>query len=54
LKRKASKFKSEELRKYISEKPEATLAEIAAEFKGSRSGGFDALKREKISLKKQQ
>jgi transposase len=52
LERKPRKYESEKLRTYIAENPEATLAEIAAEFGGSPSGAFDALKREKISLKK--
>jgi transposase len=54
LERKPRKFESEKLRAYILENPEATLAEIAKEFNGSPSGAFDALEREKITLKKQQ
>jgi transposase len=54
LERKPRKFETEKLRAYIAENPEATLAEIAAEFGGSVSGAFDALEREKITLKKQQ
>jgi transposase len=54
LSRKARKFESEKLRAYMEENPEATLAEIANEFGGWPSGAFDALKREKISLKKLQ
>ena len=54
LSRKPRKFESEKLRAYIKENPEATLAEIAKEFGGSKSGAFDALAREKITLKKQQ
>jgi transposase len=51
---KPRKFESEKLRAYVKENPEATLAEIAKEFDGSPSGAFDALEREKITLKKQQ
>ena len=54
LKRSPRKFESEKLRTYINENPEATLKEIAKEFGGSKSGAFDALEREKITLKKQQ
>ena len=54
LKRKPRKYDSEKLRAYIAENPEATLAEIAEAFGGSPSGAFDALEREKITLKKQQ
>jgi transposase len=54
LSRKPRKYESEKLRAYIAENPEATLAQIAAEFRGSPSGAFDALEREKITLKKQQ
>ena len=54
LQRKPRKYESEKLRAYIAENPEATLAEIAKEFNGSASGAFDALEREKITLKKQQ
>ena len=52
LERKARIYESEKLRTYIAENPEATLAEIAAEFGGSPSGAHDALEREKITLKK--
>jgi len=52
LNRKPRIYESEKLRTYINEKPEATLAEIAKEFGGSPSGAFDALEREKITLKK--
>ena len=52
LERKPRKYESEKLRTYINENPEATLAEIAKEFGGSPSGAFDALEREKITLKK--
>ena len=52
LKWKPRKYETEKLRTYIRENPEATLEEIAAEFGGSKSGAFDALEREKISLKK--
>ena len=54
LKRSPRKFESEKLRAYIKENPEATLVEIAKEFGGSKSGAFDALEREKITLKKPQ
>jgi len=52
LERKPRIYESEKLRTYINENPEATLAEIAKEFGGSPSGAFDALEREKITLKK--
>jgi transposase len=54
LNRSPRKFESEKLRAYIDENPEATLAEIAKEFGGSKSGAFDALEREKITFKKPQ
>jgi len=54
LRRSARKYESEKLRTYIAENPEATLKEIAREFGGSKSGAFDALEREKITLKKLQ
>ena len=54
LRRSPRKFESEKLRAYVNENPEATLVEIAKEFGGSKSGAFDALEREKITLKKQQ
>jgi transposase len=54
LSRKPRKFEPEKLRAYVLENPEATLAQIASEFGGSPSGAFDALEREKITLKKQQ
>jgi len=54
LERKPRIYESEKLRTYINENPEATLAEIAQEFGGSPSGAFDALEREKITLKKLQ
>lgn len=52
LHRKARVYESEKLRAYIEKHPQATLAEIAKEFGGSIPGAADALKREKISLKK--
>jgi len=54
LNRKPRIYEAEKLRAYIAENPEATLAEIAREFGGSPSGAFDALEREKITLKKLQ
>jgi len=54
LSRSPRKFESEKLRTYIEENPEATLVEIAKEFGGTKSGAFDALEREKITLKKLQ
>lgn len=49
-----SKYESAKLRQYIEEHPFALLKEIAAYFGGSISGACDALKREKITLKKRQ
>lgn len=51
LTRKARKFESEKLRTYINKNPDATLKEIEKEFGGSKSGAFDALELEKLSLK---
>jgi len=48
LSRDPRKFEDEKLRAYVARNPEATLVQIAAEFDGSPSGAFDALKREKI------
>lgn len=53
LKRSARIYDSEKLRTYIENHPQATLKEIAKEFGGSISGAADALKREKITFKKQ-
>jgi transposase len=52
LERSASKFRSEPLKAYIFEHPDATLQEIADHFGGTTSGAFDALEREKITYKK--
>jgi len=52
LERTASKFRSESLKTYVNEHPDATLQEIADNFGGSTSGVFNALKREKITYKK--
>ena len=52
LNRKPRKFDSDKLRVYVEEHPLATLEEIAKHFGGSITGAFDALKREKITLKK--
>jgi transposase len=49
LRRKPRKFESEKLRAYMTENPEATLAQIAREFGGTPSGAFAALEREKIT-----
>lgn len=45
-------YPSDKLRTYINEHPQAILKEIAAQFGGSISGADEALKREKITLKK--
>ena len=52
VERSATKFPAEELKAYIKEHPEAMLSEIAEYFGGSTSGAFDALEREKLTLKK--
>ena len=52
LNRKAPKFKSEKLQTYIEENPDALLKDVAEHFEGSITGAFNALKREKITLKK--
>jgi transposase len=46
-------FESEKLNACIEENPDMLLRDIAAEFNGSVTGAFHALKREKITLKKQ-
>jgi transposase len=51
--RKASVYKSDELRAYIKEHPQAFLKEIAEHFGGSISGADSALSREELTLKKQ-
>jgi len=53
LEREASKFTCEKLRAYMKEHPQAMLKEVAAHFGGSTSGADAALRREKITLKKQ-
>ena len=50
--RKSRVYPSDKLHTYIKEHPQAILKEIAAHFGGSISGANDALKREKITLKK--
>ena len=52
LDRKPRIFESEKLNAYIEENPNALLKDVAQEFKGSRSGAFYALEREKITFKK--
>jgi transposase len=52
LERSARIYHSEELNAYISDHPDATLAEIAEYFGGSISGAFDALSRIGITFKK--
>lgn len=52
LERSARKLHSDELNAYVAENPDATLEKIADHFGGSTSGAFDALEREKITLKK--
>lgn len=47
-----SKFDSEKLHQFIEENPFVMLKEIAEHFGGTVSGAHDALKREKITLKK--
>jgi transposase len=47
-------YESEKLSAYIEENPNALLADVAEKFKGSKSGAFYALEREKITLKKRQ
>jgi transposase len=48
----ASKYHSEELKAYVKDHPEATLAERAEHFGGSVSGAHDALARAGITFKK--
>ena len=45
-------FETEKLNAYIEENPNALLKDVAAKFKGSTSGAFHALEREKITFKK--
>jgi putative transposase len=45
-------YESEKLSAYIEENPNALLADVAEKFKGSKSGAFYALEREKITFKK--
>ena len=45
-------FETDKLNAYIEENPNALLKDVAAEFKGSISGAFYALEREKITVKK--
>jgi transposase len=52
LERSARIYHSEELTAYITEHPDATLAEIAEHFGGSISGASDALSRAGITFKK--
>ena len=52
LERTAPKFESEKLNAYNEKNPDALLKDIAEYFKGSISGAYYALEREKITLKK--
>jgi transposase len=52
LDRSPSKYESEKLNAYVEENPNALLKDIAAHFGGSISGANHALKREKITYKK--
>jgi len=45
-------YKSDELRTYVREHPQAYLREIAEHFGGTAMGAANALAREKITLKK--
>lgn len=54
LNRKPRVYDSEKLRAYINSNPQALLKEIAKHFGGSIPGASDALRREKITLKKRQ
>lgn len=54
VKREARVYKTDKLCAYIEEHPQALLKEIAEYFGGSTSGADSALKREKLTLKKQQ
>ena len=52
LERSPRVYESEKLNAYIEENPNALLKDVAQEFKGSISGAFYALEREKITIKK--
>jgi hypothetical protein len=52
LNRTAKIFDSEKLNIYIKRNSDALLKDVAKEFGGSVTGAFYALKREKITLKK--
>jgi transposase len=52
LNRTARIYKPDELRTFVSEKPDAFLKEIAKHFGGSITGAFNALEREGITYKK--
>jgi transposase len=52
LTREARVYDSDKLRAYMNEHPEALLKDIAEHFGGSVPGAADALRREKITLKK--
>jgi hypothetical protein len=52
LDRTARIFETEKLNAYIEKNPNALLKDVAKEFKGSITGAFYALKREKITVKK--
>jgi len=54
LEREARIYKSDGLREYIEQNPQAFLYEIAAHFGGSIPGAANALARENITLKKRQ
>lgn len=50
--RSATKYPAEQLKAFVKDRPDATLAEIAENFGGSVSGAHDALARVGISFKK--
>ena len=52
LNRKAPKYESEKLNAYIEENTNALLKDVADHFRGSITGAFYALEREKITLQK--
>jgi len=54
LEREARIYKSDKLKAYVEQNPQAFLYEIANHFGGSIQGAADALAREKITLKKRQ
>jgi len=54
LEREARIYKSDKLKAYVEQNPQAFLHEIAKHFGGSAQGAADALNRENITLKKRQ